>query len=68
MPLVNLHWATGRAREFNITDLRWVISHVPFATKELIDRLKTSGRGVQLTGWRYLQGTDANNGSPFRLV
>jgi predicted amidohydrolase YtcJ len=23
---------------------------------------------VQTTGWRYLQGTTANNGSPFRMI
>ena len=54
--------------EFPITDLRWVISHVPFATADLLNRLKKIGAAVQLTGWRYLQGTKANNGSPFRLV
>jgi predicted amidohydrolase YtcJ len=54
--------------EFNITDLRWVISHVPFATPPLLERLKALGCGAQLTGWRYLQGTTQNNGSPFRMV
>ena len=54
--------------EFNITDLRWVISHVPFATPPLLQRLKALGAGAQLTGWRYLQGTMQNNGSPFKMV
>jgi predicted amidohydrolase YtcJ len=54
--------------EFNITDLRWVISHVPFATPALLQRLKALGAGAQLTGWRYLQGSAQNNGSPFRMV
>jgi predicted amidohydrolase YtcJ len=54
--------------EFPIADLRWVISHVPFATPDLLNRLKKIGAAVQLTGWRYLQGTAANNGSPFRMV
>jgi len=54
--------------EFPITDLRWVISHVPFATPDLLNRLKKIGAAVQLTGWRYLQGTATNNGSPFRMV
>jgi predicted amidohydrolase YtcJ len=54
--------------EFDITDLRWVISHVPFATPQLLQRLKALGAGAQLTGWRYLQGTMQNNGSPFRMV
>jgi predicted amidohydrolase YtcJ len=26
------------------------------------------GAAVQTTGWRYLQGTTANNGSPFRMI
>ena len=54
--------------EFPIGDLRWVVSHVPFATPDLLNRLKKIGAAVQLTGWRYLQGTAANNGSPFRMV
>ncbi len=54
--------------EFPITDLRWVIAHVPAATPDLLNRLKAMGAAVQLTGWRYLQGTTANNGSPFRMI
>ena len=54
--------------EFNITDLRWVISHIPFATPPLLQRLKAPGAGAQLTGWRYLPGAMQNNGSPFRMV
>jgi predicted amidohydrolase YtcJ len=54
--------------QFPITDLRWVIAHVPFATPALLDRLKAMGAAVQLTGWRYLQGTPTNNGSPFRMI
>jgi len=54
--------------EFNITDLRWVISHIPFATPALLQRFKALGCGAQLTGWRYLQGTTQNNGSPFKMV
>ena len=54
--------------EFPITDLRWVIAHVPAATPALLNRLKAMGAAVQTTGWRYLQGTAANNGSPFRMI
>jgi predicted amidohydrolase YtcJ len=54
--------------QFPISDLRWVIAHVPFATTDLLNRLKAIGAAVQLTGWRYLQGSATNNGSPFRLV
>ena len=46
---------------------RWVISHMPFATPDLLNRLKKIGAAVQLTGWR-LQGSATNNGSPFRMV
>ena len=54
--------------ELNIAELRWCISHVPFATNDLLNRLEAMGCGVQLTGWRFLQGTTINNGSPFRMV
>jgi predicted amidohydrolase YtcJ len=51
-----------------ITDLRWVLAHVPFITEEYVDRLKDLGGGVSLTGWRYLAGTTEQNGPPFRMI
>jgi predicted amidohydrolase YtcJ len=54
--------------EFPITDLRWVVAHVPFITEDYVDRLKALGGGLSLTGWRYLAGTDANDGPPFRMI
>jgi len=54
--------------EFPITDLRWVIAHVPFITEEWVDRLKALGGGLSLTGWRYLAGSPVNNGPPFRMI
>ena len=54
--------------EFPITNLRWVIAHVPFITDDYVNRLKTLGGGLSLTGWRYLAGTAANNGPPFRMI
>ena len=51
-----------------ITDLRWVVAHVPFITREYLDRLNALGGGVSLTGWRYLTGTPASNGPPFRTI
>jgi predicted amidohydrolase YtcJ len=51
-----------------ITDLRWVLAHVPFITEEYVDRLQALGGGVSLTGWRYLAGTAAQNGPPFRMI
>jgi len=54
--------------EFPITDLRWVVAHVPFITEPWLDRLKALGGGVSLTGWRYLAGTPEQNGPPFRMI
>lgn len=54
--------------EFPITDLRWVIAHVPFITEDWVNRLKALGGGLSLTGWRYLAGTAVNNGPPFRMI
>jgi predicted amidohydrolase YtcJ len=51
-----------------ITDLRWVVAHVPFITREYLDRLNALGGGVNLTGWRYLAGTAASAGPPFRTI
>ena len=51
-----------------ITDLRWVVAHVPFITPEYLDRLDALGGGVNLTGWRYLAGTATSNGPPFRTI
>jgi predicted amidohydrolase YtcJ len=53
---------------FGITDLRWVIAHVPFITAEALDRLHAIGGGVSLTGWRYLAGSPTSNGPPFRMI
>ena len=54
--------------EFPITDLRWVVAHVPLITEPWLDRLKALGGGVSLTGWRYLAGTPEQNGPPFRMI
>lgn len=60
-------WETVN-NEFPITDLRWVIAHVPFITEDWVNRLKALGGGLSLTGWRYLAGTAVNNGPPFRMI
>ena len=52
----------------SITDLRWVVAHVPFITPDYVDRLKALGGGLSLTSWRYLAGTAVNNGPPFRMI
>jgi predicted amidohydrolase YtcJ len=54
--------------QYPITDLRWVVAHVPFITEEYVNRLKALGGGLSLTGWRYLAGTPAQNGPPFRMI
>ncbi|PYS49631.1 MAG: hypothetical protein DMG13_23035 [Acidobacteria bacterium] len=54
--------------EFPITDLRWVIAHVPFITEPWVNRLKAMGGGLSLTSWRYLAGTPEQNGPPFRMI
>jgi len=54
--------------ESPITDLRWVVAHVPFITEPYVNRLKAMGGGLSLTGWRYLAGTAEQNGPPFRMI
>jgi predicted amidohydrolase YtcJ len=54
--------------ESPITDLRWVVAHVPFITEPWVNRLKALGGGLSLTSWRYLAGTAENNGPPFRMI
>jgi hypothetical protein len=52
-----------------ITNLRWVLAHVPFIDQVYLDRLKGLGGGISLVGgWRYISGTAAGNGPPFRLI
>jgi predicted amidohydrolase YtcJ len=54
--------------ESPITDLRWVVAHVPFITEPWVNRLKALGGGLSLTSWRYLAGTPEQNGPPFRMI
>jgi predicted amidohydrolase YtcJ len=52
-----------------ITQLRWVVAHVPFITPEYITKLKALGGGASvLGGWRYISGTAQQNGPPFKLL
>ena len=52
-----------------ITQLRWVLAHVPFIDEEHLTRLKNLGGGINvLGGWRWLSGTAAQNGPQFRLL
>jgi cytosine/adenosine deaminase-related metal-dependent hydrolase len=51
-----------------IADLHWSVAHVPFIDRPTVDRLKAVGAGVTLHGWRYLAGTAAQNGPPYRMI
>jgi predicted amidohydrolase YtcJ len=52
-----------------LRELRWVVAHVPFITREYADKLKALGGGVSvLGGWRYVSGTAQQNGPPFRML
>jgi predicted amidohydrolase YtcJ len=55
-------------KESSISNLRWVVAHVPFITEEWVNRLKAIGGGLSLTSWRYLAGTPEQNGPPFRMI
>jgi predicted amidohydrolase YtcJ len=52
-----------------IRNLRWVLAHVPFITREYAEKLEALGGGVSvLGGWRYISGTREANGPPFRML
>jgi predicted amidohydrolase YtcJ len=52
-----------------ITQLRWVLAHVPFITEQYIDLTKELGVGLSvLGGWRWLSGSPTGNGPPFRSI
>jgi predicted amidohydrolase YtcJ len=53
--------------EVDITDLRWVVAHVPFITEEYVNRLKAIGGGVNLTPYEYF-GTASPAGPPYRML
>ena len=50
-----------------ITDLRWVVAHVPFITPDYVARLQALGGGVNLTAYEYL-GTASPAGPPYRML
>jgi hypothetical protein len=57
-------------REFDITGLRWVVHHVPEVTKDLLDRLKALGCGVEMAAFRWVTSSDPKvvAGPPFRTI
>jgi predicted amidohydrolase YtcJ len=57
-------------REWDITKLRWMVHHVPEVSKDLLDRLKALGCGVEMGAFRWV--TSGNNtqvaGPQFRTI
>jgi hypothetical protein len=53
---------------FPLAGLRWCLAHVPGIDVETLNRLKAMDAGVSITGGRYLSGTAAQEGSPFRRM
>jgi hypothetical protein len=49
-----------------ITDLRWVVAHVPFITEDYVQKLKTLGGGLKV-GWGPIR-TGTNLGPPYRMI
>jgi predicted amidohydrolase YtcJ len=54
--------------EFGISQLRWMVHHVPFVTTELLDRLHAIGCAVQMRAFTWITGTPTSNGAQFRLI
>jgi len=56
--------------EYGISDLRWVVHHVPEVTPELLSRLQALGCGVQMAAFRWVTSSDPNQvaGPPFRTI
>ena len=57
-------------REHDITKLRWVVHHVPEVNRDLLDRLKALGCGVEMGAFRWVTSADAKvvAGPPFRTI
>jgi predicted amidohydrolase YtcJ len=57
-------------KEFNITQLRWMVHHVPEVNADLLTRLRALGCGVQMAGYRWVTSTDPKVmvGAPFRTI
>jgi predicted amidohydrolase YtcJ len=57
-------------REYDITQLRWVVHHVPEVNADLLTRLKAMGCGVEMGAFRWVTSTDPKvvAGPPFRTI
>jgi predicted amidohydrolase YtcJ len=57
-------------REFDITQKRWVVHHVPQVNADLLTRLKGLGCGVEMGAFRWVTSSDPKivAGPPFRTI
>jgi hypothetical protein len=57
-------------KEFDITNLRWMVHHVPVVNNDLLTRLQRLGCGVQMAAFRWVTSTDPKvvAGAPFRTI
>ena len=54
--------------EFGISDLRWMVHHVPFVTTELLDRLQRLGVRRADAAFTWITGTPSDIGAQFRPI
>jgi len=57
-------------KEFDITQLRWMVHHVPVVNADLLTRLQRLGCGVQMAAFRWVTSSDPKVvvGAPFRTI
>ena len=57
-------------KEFDITQHRWVVHHVPEVNADLLNRLKALGCGVEMGAFRWVTSSDPKvvTGPPFRTI
>jgi len=57
-------------KEFDITQKRWVVHHVPQVNADLLNRLKALGCGVEMGAFRWVTSSDPKMvaGPPFRTI
>jgi hypothetical protein len=57
-------------KEFDITNLRWMVHHVPAVNVDLLNRLRALGCGVQMAAFRWVTSSDPKvvTGPQFRTI
>jgi predicted amidohydrolase YtcJ len=57
-------------KEFGISNLRWMVHHVPAVNNDLLTRLQRMGCGVQMAAFRWVTSSDPKVvvGAPFRTI